>query len=71
MRTHGGTHDYSHICSREWHCLPLIEEALDSVKAHARVLTWEWMSGRGSIFIKAGGEEGEMGERRKRITCEM
>jgi len=62
------------------YCLASIgEEALGPVKAHfptvgdARVLRWEWVGGRGSIFIEAGG--GGMGrgnwkkkERKKKDT---
>jgi len=69
--THGGTHGFSCICSRRWHCLASVgEEALGPVKlistvyGNARVLRWEWVGRRDSILIEAGGgvREGETGK---------
>jgi len=47
------------------------------VKAHfpsignARVLRWQWLGGRGSIFIEGGGGKMGEGELGKGITFEM
>jgi hypothetical protein len=78
-----GPNGFSHICSRGWPCLASVGgKALGPVKAlfpsvGQCQVRWEWLGGRGSILIEAGGvgegwgrvvPEGKLG---KGITFEM